>query len=269
MSTLPPSSLTVTIARMTRAERNSRWRAARRAAGILAAGLALGGCSLADDGENNLVNGKEQFVQKCGACHALDRAGTTGVSGPDLDESFAQARAEGFGESTFEGVVYGQIKQPNLDTQLDPKTGKELSLMPPNLVTGDDARDVAAYVAMAAARGGEDTGQLADVGATKAEGTAKAEDGRLEIPADPDGSLAYVFASATAPPGQLEVSSPNESSVPHNIAIEGNGVDAVGPVVQDGGSSDVKVKLERGTYAFYCSVPGHREGGMEGKLTVE
>ena len=108
---------------MNRADGNTLWRTARRATAILVAGLALGGCSLADDGQNNLVNGKEQFVQKCGACHALDRAGTTGVSGPDLDESFARARADGFGQSTFEGVVYGQIKQPNLDTQMDPKTG--------------------------------------------------------------------------------------------------------------------------------------------------
>ncbi len=237
--------------------------------GVVVAGLALGGCSFADDGQNNLVNGKEQFVQKCGSCHALDRAGTTGVSGPDLDEAFATARKEGFGQSTFEGVVYGQIKQPNLDTQEDPKTGKELGLMPPDLVTGQDARDVAAYVAMAAARGGEDSGQLADVGATKAEGTAKTENGRLEIAADPKGSLAYVFASATAPAGELELSSPNESSVPHNIAIEGNGVDEVGPVVQDGGVSTVKAKLEPGTYAFYCSVEGHREGGMEGQLEVK
>ncbi len=269
MSSLPPSTLPVTIAQMLHGKGNPRWRVARTSAALVAAGLTLGGCSLADDGQNNLVNGKEQFVQKCGSCHALERAGTTGISGPDLDEAFATARKEGFGQSTFEGVVYGQIKQPNLDTQIDPKTGKELALMPANLVTGDDARDVAAYVAMAAARGGEDSGQLADVGATKAEGTAKAKGGKLEIAADPKGSLAFVFAAATAPAGALELTSPNESSVPHNIAIEGNGVDEVGPVVQDGGVSDVKANLKRGTYAFYCSVPGHREGGMEGKLTVE
>ena len=269
MSSLPPSAPPVTIARMLRGDRNPSRRAARTAVALLAAGTALGGCSLATEGAPNLVNGKEQFVQKCGSCHALDRAGTTGVSGPDLDEAFARARSEGFGQSTFEGVVYGQIKQPNLDTQIDPKTGKELALMPPNLVTGDDARDVAAYVAMAAARGGEDEGQLSDVGATKAEGTARAEGGKLDIPADPKGSLAYVFAAATAPAGRLEITSPNESSVPHNIAIEGQGVDEVGPVVQDGGVSEVRVNLKRGTYAFYCSVPGHREGGMEGELTVE
>ena len=253
---------------MTRGNRNLRWPAARTAVGIVVAGVALSGCSLTE-GEPNLVNGKEQFVQKCGACHVLERAGTTGVSGPNLDESFARARADGLGESTFQGVVHGQIKNPNRDTQMDPKTGGELGFMPADLVTGDDARDVAAYVAMAAARGGEDTGQLAAVGATEAEGTAEAENGRLEIPADPNGALAYVFASAVAPPGPLELLSPNESSVPHNIAIEGNGVDEVGPVVQDGGVSKVDADLEPGTYAFYCSVPGHREGGMEGELEVK
>lgn len=229
---------------------------------------ALSGCSMVE-GDANLVNGKEQFVQKCGACHNLDRAGTTGVSGPDLDEAFAVARSEGFGQSTYEGVVHGQIKQPNRDSQLDPKSGKELALMPPDLVTGDDARDVAAYVAMAAARGGEDAGQLADVGATEAEGTAEAKKGVLEIPTDPDGSLAYTFANATAPAGALEIDSPNEASIPHNIAVEGNGVDELGPVVQDGAVSKVEVDLEPGNYVFYCSVPGHREGGMEGELVVK
>lgn len=243
-----------------------RWTAT--ATGVAIAALALSGCSMVEE-EPNLVNGKELFVQKCGACHNLDRAGTTGVSGPDLDDSFATARSEGFGQSTYEGVVHGQIEQPNRDTQLDPKTGTELALMPPDLVTGDDARDVAAYVAMAAARGGEDQGQLADVGATEAEGTAEAESGKLEIPADPDGSLAYVFADATAPAGPLQITSPNESSVPHNIAVEGNGVDEIGPVVQDGGVSEIEVDLEPGNYAFYCSVPGHREGGMQGELAVK
>ena len=162
----------------------------------------LSGCGggLTDQGEN-VVNGKELFVARCGSCHVLERAGTRGVTGPNLDQAFARARADGFGESTFEGIVHRQIEIPARNPQVDPKTGKVLPLMPPNLVEGDDAEDVAAYVAQAAGRRGEDTGQLAAVGAATAEGTAEAENGVLEIPADPGGALAYTFADAEAPPG--------------------------------------------------------------------
>jgi plastocyanin len=235
-------------------------------AGVMA--LALSGCELKTGGEN-MVNGKEQFVANCGACHILSRAETTGVSGPNLDEAFRVARAQGFGESTFRGVVLRQIQHPMRMTQTDPATGEEGVAMPPDLVTGQDARDVAAYVAMAAAQAGEDEGRLAGVGPEQSEEVAEADGGRLEIPADPSGALLYVFAAATAPPGPLTITSPNESSIPHNIALEGDAVDEVGEVVQDGGVSEIEVEVEAGEYAFYCSVPGHREGGMEGTLTVE
>jgi len=137
------------------------------------------------------------------------------------------------------------------------------------IVTGEDAEDVAAYVASAAGKPGEDSGQLAQVGAGQAEGTAEAENGVLEIPADPNGGVFYEFADATAPAGQLKIESPNEASIDHNIALEGNGVDETGDVVKDGGVSEIDVDLEPGEYQFYCSVEGHRESGMEGTLTVE
>ena len=235
---------------------------------LLAAAAVLGGCQLTDSG-TNVVNGKTQFVAKCGSCHTLARAGTTGVTGPNLDEAFQRARIDGFGQDTFEGVVHRQILHPAIRPQFDPKTGKELPLMPADLVTGDDAEDVAAYVAGAAAKRGEDTGALAQVGAAKAEGTAKAKDGVLTIPADPGGSIAYQFANAEAPAGQVEVRSPNESGTDHDIALEGNGVDEKGEVVKNGGVSQFSVDLKPGEYTFYCSVPGHREGGMEGTLTVK
>jgi plastocyanin len=237
-------------------------------AGIAAAAAALGGCELTDSG-TNVVNGKQQFVAKCGACHVLARAGTTGVVGPNLDEAFQRARQDGFGQSTFEGVVHHQILYPAIRPQFDPVTGKELPRMPGMLVTGEDAEDVAAYVASAVAKPGEDAGALARVGAAKAEGTAKAEGGVLEIPADPGGATAYQFASAEAPAGALTVQSKNDSSVDHDIAIEGNGVSEKGQTVKDGGVSEFKVTLEAGDYTFFCSVDGHRAAGMEGKLTVK
>jgi plastocyanin len=230
--------------------------------------VLLGGCDITDRGDN-VVNGKQLFVERCGSCHILNRAGTKGVTGPNLDAAFERARADGLGESTFEGMIHRQILQPARRAQVDPKTGKQLPKMPANLVTGDDARDVAAYVAGAVSKGGEDQGALASIGAAEAEGTAVAENGTLEIPADPGGALAYTFADAEAPPGQLQIDSPNEAAVDHNIALEGNGVDEVGPVVNNGGVSTINVDVQPGEYAFYCSVPGHREAGMEGTLTVE
>ena len=235
-------------------------------AGIVTAAMGVGGCNLADSG-TNLVNGKEQFVAKCASCHVLERAGATGVTGPNLDEAFQRARKDGFGETTFEGLVHAQILNPAKNPQIDPDT-KRQATMPAKLVTGEDAEDVAAYVASAAGKAGEDTGALAEVGGGP-EGTAEAENGVLEIPAAESGALYYVFADAKAPAGQLKIESPNDSSVDHNIALEGNGVNEEGPVVKDGKVSEIDVDLQPGEYTFFCSVEGHRQGGMEGTLTVK
>ena len=89
----------------------------------------------------------------------------------------------------------------------------------------------------------------------------------LDIPVAA-GGLAYKFADAEAEAGSVQITSENPQTVDHNIAVDGNGVDEKGPVVQQA-VSEVTVDLEPGEYSFYCSVPGHREGGMEGKLTVK
>jgi plastocyanin len=237
---------------------------------VAAAALLVGasGCELKDDGDN-VVAGKKNFVAKCGSCHTLKRAGTTGVTGPNLDQAFQQARASGFGESTFEGIVYGQILHPNKYSQIDPETGKPTASMPGKLFTGEDAQDVAAYVASAVSKGGEDQGQLAAAGVQRSNEVAKEQDGKLAIPADPNGGLAYQFGSAEAQSGSLQIDSENKSTVDHNIALEGAGVNEEGEIVNNGGISKITADVKPGEYTFFCSVPGHREGGMEGKLTVK
>jgi mono/diheme cytochrome c family protein len=232
------------------------------------AAVSLTGCELKDNG-NNLVNGKTLFVQRCASCHTLARADAKGVVGPNLDEAWQQSERDGLGRSTFEGLVHGQILHPNRNPSVDRVTGKEVPPMPAKIVTGDDAQDVAAYVASAAANRGKDTGRLATAGAPEQKPLAKAQGGKLEIPADPNGALAYEFKDAEAPAGRLEIDSVNDSSTPHDISLEGSGVNDKGDVVQDGGTSKINVDLQPGEYTFYCSVPGHRAGGMEGKLTVK
>lgn len=230
---------------------------------LLAAGLSA--CETDDVSQDaDLIAGKKAFAEKCSSCHVLARADAKGTLGPNLDESFRQALSDGFGRNTIEGVVEGQIKHPANVPQDSP------AYMPADLVTGKTVTDVAAYVASVAARPGKDTGKLAT--AVPAAGAGKpiaAKDGKLEIPADPNGQLAYVSKEATAPAGPLEILSPNEASIPHDIALEGNGVDEKGEVVQDGGVSKFSITLKPGEYQYYCTVAGHREGGMEGTLTVK
>jgi mono/diheme cytochrome c family protein len=228
---------------------------------VLATGALAAGCSL-KEGDADLVAGKQLFVEKCGSCHVLRRAGTKGTTGPNLDEAFQQAQREGFGESAIRGVVRKQIEFPARKDAVSAK-----AFMPPDIVEGEDAADVSAYVADVVSRRGEDTGVLAD--AVKQAGGGEpiaAANGVLSIAADPGGQLAYVSNQATAPAGELSVESPNESGVPHNIVIDGKGE---GAVVQGGGVSKFTASFTAGEYEFFCSVPGHREAGMEGTLTVE
>jgi uncharacterized cupredoxin-like copper-binding protein len=58
----------------------------------------------------------------------------------------------------------------------------------------------------------------------------------------------------------------NKSGTPHDIVIDGKGK---GEVVKDGGVSQFQANFTAGSYTFYCSVPGHRQAGMQGKLTVK
>ncbi len=233
------------------------------AGATLAAALsACGTDSVPADAD--LIAGKRAFVKSCGSCHVLSRAGTKGVQGPSLDDAFRRALTDGFGRDTVRGVVYEQINHPARLPKDSPV------LMPAKLVEGKLARDVAAYVASVAALPGKDEGRLGSaVAAAGAGKPVAAKDGKLEMPADPNGQLAYITKVATAPAGALEIDSKNESATPHDIAIEGNGVDEGGKTVSNGGVSTVSVTLKSGEYTYYCSLPGHREGGMEGKLTVK
>jgi mono/diheme cytochrome c family protein len=108
-----------------------------------AAMIALSGCDLQENADK--TTGRALFVQKCGTCHALKEAGTQAQVGPDLDDAFAQARAQGMDQDTFEGIVKAQIENPRTASP------KQTDIyMPPHLVEGEDAKDVAAYVASVA-----------------------------------------------------------------------------------------------------------------------
>ena len=229
-------------------------------AAIVAVVPALSACGGVKDPQADVVAGKQLFVQKCGSCHVLGRAGTKGTTGPNLDEAFQQPVKEDFGESAIRGVILKQILYPN---RLPNADGIR---MPPKLVSGESAHDVAAYVASVTARGGKDTGRLATAVKAAGGGTAVEKAGVLSIPADPGGQLAYAATKATGTPGPVTIEMPNKSGTQHDIVIAGLGK---GEIVTNGTSS-FKATLDAGkTYTYYCSVPGHRAAGMQGTLTVK
>jgi mono/diheme cytochrome c family protein len=103
------------------------------------------GCGAVDTfSSGDASHGKALFVDKCGSCHTLANAETKGMIGPNLDEAFRYDRKQGFDESTIRDVVRGQI------AYADEKTGTGKPGMPPKLYEGQDARDVATYVAKCA-----------------------------------------------------------------------------------------------------------------------
>ena len=93
-----------------------------------------------------------------------------------------------------------------------------------------------------------------------------AGDGMLA--ADPSGQLKFDKSSLTAKAGVVTIVMDNPSSVPHGVGVAGNGLDKDGAVVNKGGKSTVTAALKPGTYQFYCPVPGHKQAGMVGTLTI-
>jgi plastocyanin len=92
----------------------------------------------------------------------------------------------------------------------------------------------------------------------------------LKFEADPEGSLAYTTTEATAKAGKVTVDFNNPQGLEHDVAIEGPSGEEVGKTeLIAEGSDSTTVNLKPGTYHFYCTVPGHREAGMEGTLTVK
>jgi mono/diheme cytochrome c family protein len=138
---------------------------------LLASGCGYGGVATAGD-HPDLQNGKALFSSTCGSCHTLQAAGTSGTVGPNLDNAFVEDRTEGYDSSAIENVVLDQIRLGSgpIATYTKAEHGVKgltsQTQMPPNLVTGQNAIDIAAYVASVAGTGGYTTaGPLGKSGA--------------------------------------------------------------------------------------------------------
>lgn len=116
---------------------------------------------------------------------------------------------------------------------------------------------------------GEASGGAAESGEKSGGGEAGGSS-TLKFEADPGGELAYTTTKASTKAGKVTIDFNNPQGLTHDVAIEDSQGEEVGKTdLIAGEETSTTVDLKPGTYTFYCSVPGHREAGMEGTLTVK
>jgi plastocyanin len=93
---------------------------------------------------------------------------------------------------------------------------------------------------------------------------------KLHLKANASGKLKFNKTQLTVKHGRvtLIMKNPGSSGQEHGIAVKGQGLDKDGPIVAPGKTATVTVKLSKGSYTFYCPVPGHAQAGMKGTITV-
>ena len=125
-----------------------------------------------------------------------------------------------------------------------------------------------AALGLAACGGGDDDdGTTAAAPAT----TAPATGGSTADFSTPPGSdLAYDQSDVSAKAGNVTIDFDNRQAQQHDVKVEDSaGEELGGTDLVSSGTATATVNLQPGTYTFFCSVAGHREGGMEGTLTVK
>jgi cbb3-type cytochrome c oxidase subunit III len=185
------------------------------AAALLAAGCGTGGVANGAQ-QADTQSGQQLFSQKCAACHTLAAAQATGTIGPNLDDAFATDRKQGYADSSIENVVLDQIRLGSGEVATY-TTGKKFATqtpMPANLVEGQDAIDVAAYVAsVAGTSSSSTTGNLESLG-TNGEAIFKG--------AGCSGCHTLAAAGATGTVGpNLDQVKPNMGLVAHQVTVGG------------------------------------------------
>jgi len=197
-------------------------------AGLAAAALLMAGCGtggIASSAQRpDTQNGQTLFTSSCGACHTLAAAGTSGTIGPNLDDAFAADVKQGFSQSSIENVVLDQIRLGSgqvatyttskdfVEHCLPPNSAKCYQTpMPANIVKGQDAVDVAAYVASVAGTGGPSV-SVSTLG----------NDGEAIFKSQCAGCHTLAAAGTTGTIGpNLDQLKPSESVVAHQVTVGG------------------------------------------------
>jgi uncharacterized cupredoxin-like copper-binding protein len=127
----------------------------------------------------------------------------------------------------------------------------------------------AVSTAIATSGGSKEKATAAPITSVGREAASGSGTSTLKVQADPEGQLGFTTKDLSAKAGTVTIGFGNSSPLPHNLTVaHGTKVLGATPTFQ-GATKTLVLNLAPGTYTFYCSVPGHRQGGMEGKLTVQ
>ncbi len=93
----------------------------------------------------------------------------------------------------------------------------------------------------------------------------------LQLSADPNGALKYNTDSLTAKAGNVTIDFDNPAAITHDVAVENSSGKEIGKsaLISQSKTTLKLSNLKPGTYTYFCTVPGHREAGMQGTLTVK
>jgi outer membrane protein assembly factor BamB len=183
--------------------------------------------------------------------------------------------------TTFDGMLYAFETTTGKElwkTKLSAGTNAPVTVLGDTVVTAGSFPQAAGQKALIIAYRLGATGTLptstpppaATTTTTAAKAPAPATANTIKIEANPTGLLKYTESSIHAKPGSETVSFTNNSPIEHDVVIASTNPEKVlgkTPIFVKG-THTFKVTLPAGTYVYYCSVPGHREAGMEGKLTI-
>lgn len=120
----------------------------------------------------------------------------------------------------------------------------------------------------AAGEAGSASGEEAESGAEPQATAPSGPGGTLELAADPT-DIAYDATELSSKAGKVTIDFTNPSALEHDVAIEADGKEIAGSELIAESKTSVSAELAPGTYTFFCTVPGHREAGMEGELVVK
>jgi uncharacterized cupredoxin-like copper-binding protein len=112
---------------------------------------------------------------------------------------------------------------------------------------------------------------LTGAGVAAARQGAQAAASTVNVKADAGGQLKFNKSKLSTKAGKVTIKmmDPSSSGIAHGIALSGKGVNKKGKVVNPGKTTTVTVTLKVGKYTYFCPVPGHKQAGMRGTLTVK